>query len=248
MTENLGVENLFSIKGKTALVTGGSSGLGLMMAKGLLQNGAKVVIASRNQQKIDRAARELETYGKVFAFTCDVTDAIQRKNLLSFVSSSLGRLDILVNNAGSNWGAPLEDYPDEGFEKVIGTNLNAVFSLTRDAVSVLIVQRVPTFAYSASKAALHHLTKAMAVELASRKVTVNAIAPGFFESKMTDYVLKHYRSDIENDCPLGRIGQEPEMVGILLYLVSRAGSYTNGTVIPIDGGTSISKCRREWMT
>ena len=93
MTENLGVENLFSIKGKTALVTGGSSGLGLIMAKGLLQNGAKVVIASRNQQKIDRAARELETYGKVFAFTCDVTDAIQRKNLLSFVSSSLGSLD-----------------------------------------------------------------------------------------------------------------------------------------------------------
>ena len=86
------------------------------------------------------------------------------------------------------------------------------------------------------------------VRLASRKVTVNAIAPGFFESKMTDYVLKHYRSDIENDCPLGRIGQEPEMVGILLYLVSRAGSYTNGTVIPIDGGTSISKGRREWMT
>ena len=272
MTENLGVENLFSIKGKTALVTGGSSGLGLMMAKGLLQNEAKVVIASRNQQKIDRAARELETYGKVFAFTCDVTDAIQRKNLLSFVSSSLGSLDILINNAGSNWGAPLEDYPDEGFEKVISTNLNAVFSLTRDAVSVLkmrgdekdpariinigsmdgihipIVQRVPTFAYSASKAALHHLTKAMAVELASRKVTVNAIAPGFFESKMTDYVLKHYRSDIENDCPLGRIGQEPEMVGILLYLVSRAGSYTNGAVIPIDGGTSISKGRREWMT
>ena len=121
MTENLGVENLFSIKGKTALVTGGSSGLGLMMAKGLLQNGAKVVIASRNQQKIDIAIRELEKYGKVFAFTCDVTDAIQRKNLLSFVSSSLGRLDILVNNAGSNWGAPLEDYPDEGFEKVIGT-------------------------------------------------------------------------------------------------------------------------------
>ena len=264
MTENLGVENLFSIKGKTALVTGGSSGLGLMMAKGLLQNGAKVVIASRTQQKIDRSARELETYGKVFAFTCDVTDAIQRKNLLSFVSSSLGRLDILVNNAGSNWGAPLEDYPDEGFEKVIGTNLNAVFSLTRDAVSVLkmrgdekdpariinigsmdgihipIVQRVPTFAYSASKAALHHLTKAMAIELASRKVTVNAIAPGTVNTPMvnkknTSKSRGNWRPS--GPSPLGRIAQPSDVVNVIEFLLSEEAAYVTGTTIPVDGGT-----------
>ena len=271
MVENLGIDGLFSIKGKTALVTGGSSGLGLMMAKGLLRNGARVVITSRSQQKLDKARRELDSHGEIFSYAADVTDAANRKNLLNFVSKSLGSLTVLINNAGSNWGAPLEDYPDGSFEKVISTNLNAVFSLMRDAVPLLersgdesdpariinigsmdgihvpIVQRVPTFAYSASKAALHHLTKVMAVELAGRKITVNAVAPGFFESKMTDYVLKHYRSDIESDCPLGRIGQESEIVGIMIYLASRAGAYTNGTVIPVDGGTSVSKGNREWM-
>ena len=271
MRDSFRVEHLFSVEGKAALVTGGSSGLGLIMAKGLLQNGAKVVIASRSKNKMDEALKELAEHGQVFGCAADVTEAEDRRQLLEFVSVNLGCLDILVNNAGSNWGAPLEDYPDDGFEKVINTHLNAVFSLSRDAIPLLkvgveaddpariinigsmdgihvpIVQRVPTFAYSASKAALHHLTKVMAVELADKKITVNAVAPGFFESKMTDYVLKHYRADIEQDCPLGRIGQEEEMVGILVYLASRAGSYTNGAVIPVDGGTSVSKGKRDWM-
>ena len=115
-----------------------------------------------------------------------------------------------------------------------------------DGIHVPIVQRIPTFAYSASKAALHHLTRSFAVDLAPRQITVNAIAPGFFESKMTDYVFEHYKQDIEDDCPLHRVGKPEEIVGIVTYLASRAGAYTNGTVIPVDGGTSISKGKRPW--
>ena len=175
-----------------------------------------------------------------------------------------------MNNAGANWGAPLAEYPDEGFEKVISTNLNAVFALTRDAVPLLkksaapdnpsrivnigsmdglhvpVVQRVPTFAYSASKAALHHLTRALAVELGPDHITVNAVAPGFFESRMTDYIFEHYLEDIQADCPLRRIGQAEEIAGVVIYLASRAGNYTNGAVIPVDGGTNVSKGIKPW--
>ena len=271
VNENFQIEELFSLSGKTALITGGSSGLGLVMAKGLLQNGAKVVIASRRQKKCDLALKELKAYGEVYALATDVTQVDSREKLLEFIDDKLGSLSILLNNAGANWGASLEDYPDEGFAKVMDTNLNAVFSLSRDAVPLLskaasvedpariinigsmdgihvpIVQRVPTFAYSASKAALHHLTKAMAVELAPKQITVNAVAPGFFESRMTDYVFEHYLNDIKDDCPLHRVGQPQEIVGIVTYLASKAGSYTNGAVIPVDGGTSISKGQRDWM-
>ena len=137
MRDSFRVEHLFSVEGKAALVTGGSSGLGLIKAKGLLQNGAKVVIASRSKNKIDEALKELAEHGQVFGGAADVTEAEDRRQLLEFVSVNLGCLDILVNNAGSNWGAPLEDYPDDGFEKVINTNLNAVFSLSRDAIPLL---------------------------------------------------------------------------------------------------------------
>lgn len=269
-TDNYDVGQLFSLAGKTALVTGGSSGLGLIMAKGLLQNGVRVIIASRSQKKCDMALSELEGYGDCIAIAADVTDDSSRKKLVNQVEASFSGLSILINNAGANWGAKLEDYPDAGFAKVMDTNLNAVFSLTRDLVPQLekaasaddpariinigsmdgihvpIVQRVPTFAYSASKAALHQLTRTLAVDLAPRQITVNAIAPGFFESRMTDYVFEHFKQDIEDDCPLHRIGKPEEIVGIVAYLASRAGAYTNGTVIPVDGGTSISKGRRSW--
>jgi NAD(P)-dependent dehydrogenase (short-subunit alcohol dehydrogenase family) len=269
-SENFSLDRLFGLQGKAALVTGGSSGLGLHMAKGLLQNGVKVMIASRSEDKCTQALEELAPFGEVAAVAADVTEQEARVKLVAEVEAHFGALDILVNNAGANWGAPLADYPDAGFAKVMDTNLNAVFALTRDLVPALarsasadspsriinigsmdgihvpIVQRVPTFAYSASKAALHHLTKAFAVELGAQHITANAIAPGFFESKMTGHVFEHYLADIEDDCPLHRVGRPEEIVGILVYLASRAGSYTNGTVIPVDGGTSISKGKREW--
>ncbi len=269
-TEQYATKALFSLEGKTALVTGGSSGLGLIMAKGLLRNGVRVIIASRSQEKCDLALSELASLGECSAMAVDVTDSADRKRLLEHVDERFAGLSILINNAGANWGAKLEEYPDEGFAKVINTNLNAVFSLTRDAVPLLskaatvddpsriinigsmdgihvpVVQRVPTFAYSSSKAALHHLTRSFAIELAHRHITVNAIAPGFFASRMTDYVFEHFIEDIKDDCPLHRVGKPEEIVGIVTYLASRAGAYTNGTVIPVDGGTSISKGKRPW--
>ena len=238
-TDDYKISTLFSLEGKTALVTGGSSGLGLIMAKGLLLNGARVMIASRKKEKCDLALKQLQQYGDCSAIAADVTDGSDRATLVSEVGSKFGSLCILINNAGANWGAEIEDYPDTGFAKVMNTNLNAVFSMTRDFLPLLekaasaedparvinigsmdgihvpIVQRVPTFAYSASKAALHHLTRTLAVDLAPKNITVNAVAPGFFESRMTDYVFEHFKADIEDDCPLHRIGRPQEMVGII---------------------------------
>ncbi|MFL2855020.1 MAG: SDR family oxidoreductase [Pseudohongiellaceae bacterium] len=269
--ENYQVASLFSLKGKSALVTGGSSGLGLMMAKGLLQNGVHVVIVSRRREKCDEALVELSPHGEVTAFSADITKADDREKLLNFLGDEIGSLSILINNAGANWGAKLEEFPDEGFEKIVNINLNAVFSLSRDSIPLLekaatqtdpariinigsmdgihvpIVSRTGTFAYVASKAGLHHLTKALAVELGPKHITVNAVAPGFFKSRMTDYVFEHYLTDIEEECPLDRVGEPEEIVGIVAYLASRAGAYTNGAIIPVDGGTSISKGKRSWM-
>lgn len=264
---------LFSVAGKTALVTGGSGGLGLIMAEALLRGGAKVLIASRKQSKCDEAQAFLSAFGECFSMAADVTVAEHRLALRDYANSVFGAqgLSILVNNAGANWGASIEQYPDDAFAKVMNTNVNSVFSLTRDLLPLLevaaaalnparvvnigsmdglhvpIVQRVPTFAYSASKAALHHLTRTLAVDLGPRGITVNAIAPGFFHSKMADHVLKVYGDDIAGDSPLGRCGEPEEIAGALLYLVSRAGAYTNGIVLPVDGGTHISKGRRDWM-
>lgn len=272
-SQDLSVASLFSVKGKTALVTGGSSGLGLIMAEALLRGGARVMIASRKQQRCDEALAMLAPLGDCQAVAADVTVADHRQRLVQELDTWCGEqgLNILVNNAGANWGARIEDYPDEAFAKVMSTNVNAVFSLTRDLLPTLqraahekdparvvnigsmdglhvpIVQRVPTFAYSASKAALHHLTRTLAVDLGSRHITVNAVAPGFFQSRMTDYVLSEYGDDIAADSPLGRAGKAEEIAGVLLYLVTRAGAYTTGAVVPVDGGTHISKGSRPWM-
>lgn len=270
---SLAVSQLFDVAGKTALVTGGSSGLGLIMAETLLRAGARVVIASRKQDKCDEALAQLQALGDCQAIAADVTRAEDRQRLRDFLQQQFhGQgLSILVNNAGANWGARLEDYPDDAFDKVMSTNVNAVFSLTRDLLPLLvqaasvqdparvinigsmdglqvpIVQRVPTFAYSASKAALHHLTRTLAVDLGPRHITVNAVAPGFFQSRMSDYVLREFGDDIAAESPMGRAGQPAEIAGVLVYLASRAGAYTNGTVIPVDGGTHVSKGVRPWM-
>lgn len=271
---SLAVSQLFGLSGKTALVTGGSSGLGLIMAETLLRAGVRVVIASRKQDKCDEALALLQPLGDCRAIAADVTRAEDRQRLHDFLQQQFNTqgLSILVNNAGANWGARLEDYPDDAFAKVMSTNVNAVFSLTRDLVPLLvqaasaqdparvinigsmdglqvpIVQRVPTFAYSASKAALHHLTRTLAVDLGPRRITVNAVAPGFFQSRMSDYVLREFGEDIAAESPMGRAGQPEEIAGVLVYLASRAGAYTNGTVIPVDGGTHVSKGVRPWMT
>ena len=263
MSTRVDVSSLFSLTGKVALVTGGSSGIGTMVAEGFLGAGAKVYIASRKKEACDRVASELASIGPCVSVPANVATPEGRAALVDALCSAEERLHVLVNNAGTSWGAPYEQYPDAAFEKVLGLNLTAPFALTRDltpmlergataddparvvnvgSVAGIRAERLigtGTFAYSASKAALHHLTRTLAAELGPRSITVNAVAPGFFESKMTVDVLKHRGKEITAACPLGRIGRPEEMAGVVVYLASRAGAYTNGAVIPVDGGTSV---------
>jgi len=202
--------------------------------------------------------------GNCISLPSDVAMPEGRQALWQSISEREDRLHILVNNAGINWGAPFADYPDHAFHKLLNLNITSVFAMIRDFCGLLekgataddpsrvinigsmdglhipTVSHTGTFAYQASKAGVHHLTRDLAIELAPRHITVNAIAPGFFPSKMTDYVFERYKADIEANCPLKRVGQPEEMAGVTIYLCSRAGAYTNGAVIPVDGGTSIN--------
>ena len=257
------VSSLFSLNGKVALVTGGSRGIGRMITEGYLQSGATVYISSRKKKVCDKVAEELSQLGPCISLPADVATVEGRAALLSAIGEREDALDILVNNAGANWAAPYGEFPEKGFDKVIDLNVTAVFFLTRDLTPMLeraareddparVVNigsmdgiHVPTilptgqFAYSASKAGVHHLSRCLANELAPRHITVNAIAPGYFESKMTAEILVTHSDAIRAACPLGRIGRPEEMAGIAIYLASRAGAYTTGTVIPVDGGTCV---------
>jgi NAD(P)-dependent dehydrogenase (short-subunit alcohol dehydrogenase family) len=253
------VTDLFSVKGKTALVTGGSRGIGLMIARGYVEGGAKVYISSRKKAVCDEVAAELSKIGTCISLPGDISTEADVKRLASELASHETRLDILVNNAGTNWGAPLADYSDDAFQKVLATNVKSVFNLTREllpllrkaatkedparvinigSVDGLHVPALETYAYSSSKAAVHHLTRALAKQLASDNITVNAVAPGPFESKMMKETLERFGDMIVAQVPRGRIGQPDDMAGIAIYLASRAGAYVTGAVIPVDGGMS----------
>jgi len=258
------ITTLFSLRDKTALVTGGSRGIGQMIAEGYVRAGATVYISARKREACEHTARALSAHGRCVALPADVATTEGRAALVDELRSRENTLHILVNNAGTTWAAPYDDYPVDGFRKVLELNLSAVFFLTRDLTPLLQRAGSPddparvinvgsmdgihvptilptgTFAYSASKAAVHHLTRTLAVELASRHITVNAIAPGYFESKLTAQVLADHRAAIEEACPLHRIGAPEDMAGVAIYLASRAGAYTTGTVIPVDGGTCIN--------
>ena len=258
------LNTLFSLKDKVALVTGGSRGIGLMIAQGFLQAGAKVYITARKKAACAEAAKELSAYGSCIAIPSDVGTAAGRAELLKAFGEKEDRLHILVNNAGTNWGEPFEKYPDEAFDKVLNLNVSSIFSMTRDfayflekaatqedparvinigsmdGLHIPTVSRVGTYAYTSSKAAVHHLTRNLAVTLGPRYITVNAIAPGFYPSKMTDFVFDKYQKDIEENSLLKRVGKPEEMAAVAIYLCSKGGAYTNGAVIPVDGGTSIN--------
>lgn len=266
MTEtSLDIERLFSLKGKVALVTGGSRGIGRMITQGLIQAGARVYISARNADDCNEAAKELSQYGECIALPADVTDPESRQQLCESLGEKESSLNILVNNAGTAWGEKYESYPEAAFEKLMRINVGAVFVLTRDLTPLLeaastkedparvinigsmdglhvpTVNQLGNYAYSASKAAVHQLTKNLAVELGPRQITVNAIAPGYFPSKMADLVINDHREDIESNCLLNRLGRQEEMAGVAVYLCSRAGAYTHGAIIPVDGGTSINQ-------
>ena len=245
-----------------ALVTGGSRGIGYMIASGFVANGAKVYIAARKAEACDAAAAELSQIGDCISIPTDLTTNEGRALLVSELSEREGKLDILVNNAGASWGAPLDEYPEDGWDKVMNINVKAPFMLTRDltpllaeagtaeaparvinvgSIDALTVPTVDNFAYGPSKAAVHHMTRVLAVALAPRHITVNAIAPGPFESKMTEWMLENFQSQIEASAPMRRIGRPEDMAGVALYLASPASTYVTGVVIPVDGGISTAQ-------
>jgi NAD(P)-dependent dehydrogenase (short-subunit alcohol dehydrogenase family) len=255
---------LFCLDGKVALVTGGSRGIGYMIAEGLLQVGAKVYISARRKEDCAAAAEKLSAFGPCQAITADVVQAAAREKILRTLEEREGHLDVLINNAGTAWGDAYEKYPEEAFDKVFRTNVGAMFSLTRDLSPMLekracpsspssvvnigsidglhipTVHRTGTFAYTASKAAVHHLTRHLAQELGRKHITVNAIAPGFFPSKMTDSIFEQHGADLVANSLLGRVGQATDIAGTAIYLASAAGAYTHGVVLPVDGGTLIN--------
>ncbi|MDE0885093.1 MAG: SDR family oxidoreductase [Myxococcota bacterium] len=253
------MKDLFSIEGKVALVTGGSSGIGAMIARGYVEAGAKVYIASRKKDVCEQVAAELSEKGTCIALSANLQEESECIRLADEIADREGKLDILVNNAGANWGEPIESFPDAAWDRVLGLNVKAVFNLTRALIPSLTKAGSPedparvinigsidglkppvldTFSYSASKAAVHHMSRVLAAKLAPSHITVNAVAPGPFQSKMMKATLEKFGDGIANSNPLGRIGEPEDMAGIAIYLASRAGAYVTGAVIPVDGGVS----------
>jgi NAD(P)-dependent dehydrogenase (short-subunit alcohol dehydrogenase family) len=251
------MKDLFSIEGKVALVTGGSRGIGLMIARGYAEAGARVYVSSRKAEACDEAVAELSKVGTAVALPADLSTEAECNRLAAEIGEREPRLHILVNNAGANWGAPLAEYPDSAWDKVLALNVKAIFNLTRalvprleaaasdedparviniGSIDGLQVPALETYAYSASKAAAHHLSRVLARRLAPKRITVNAVAPGPFESKMMAETLAKFGDAIAESCPLGRIGTPEDMAGVAIYLASRAGAYVTGAVIPVDGG------------
>ena len=255
------VKSLFSLEGRTALVTGGGTGLGRMIATGLAEAGADVMIASRKMEVVEATAREITGPGKVTALQGDVGTEEGILELATAVRALTDRLDILVNNAGISWGAPLESFPHAQWARVMGVNVAGVFTLTRELLPLLdtaataarparvlnigsIMGTAPVaegaYSYTMSKAAVHHLTRVLAGEFASRQITVNALAPGPFPSNMTAFATasEEGAAKVGANVPMGRIGRASDAAGAAIFLCSDAGAYVSGAILPLDGGMS----------
>jgi NAD(P)-dependent dehydrogenase (short-subunit alcohol dehydrogenase family) len=259
------LDELFSVAGKTALVTGAGTGIGRMAATALVRAGADVMIASRKGADCERVAAEINALGgpgKAAGFAGDVSTETGIAAMVEEVKRRTDRLHILINNAGVSWGEPLATFPYHAWAKVLNVNVTGLFHLTRELLPLLekagsdsdparvinlgsVMGTQPladdAYSYTASKAAVHHLTRTLANELAARRITVNAFAPGPFQSRMTAFATAtdEQAARVGSHVPIGRIGAPDDIAGATLYLCSRAGSYVTGAIVPIDGGQSV---------
>ena len=249
------MNDLFSLQGRTALITGGSRGIGRMIAQGFLAHGARVYISARKAAACDRTAEELSAHGPCLSLPADVSSVAGAQALAAAFAEREEQLDILVNNAGAAWGAPFDEFPESGWDKVVDLNLKAPFFLTqalhplllkaaRSRVAKVIniasidgvsVNPLETYSYAASKAGLIHMTRRMALHLVKDNIVVSAIAPGAFASDMNKDARDH-GDVVSARIPSGRIGTAEDMAGAAIYLASRAGDYVVGSTLVVDGG------------
>ncbi|CAN7637534.1 SDR family oxidoreductase [Variovorax paradoxus] len=248
---------LFSLKGRSALITGGSRGIGRMIAEGFLAQGARVYISARKAAACDQAAKELSAFGHCVSLPADVSTLEGAKALVAAYAKHEDALDILVNNAGAAWGAPYDEFPESGWDKVVDLNLKTPFFLTQALTPMLkkaatdhlakviniasidgiSVNPQETYSYAASKAGLIQLTRRMALRLAQERIVVSAIAPGAFASDMNKLARDH-GDEVKERIPAGRIGVPEDMAGAAIYLASRAGDYVMGSTLVVDGGVT----------
>ncbi|MEA3139165.1 MAG: hypothetical protein QOK23_1334 [Gammaproteobacteria bacterium] len=254
----MGVRDLFELGGKVALVTGGSRGLGLQIAKGLGEMGAQIAISARKPAELEEAKADLKKHGvDAITVTNDLSKQDQIPALVDAVVKQLGAINILVNNAGASWGAKAEDYPLEAWNKVMTLNASSVFALSQAVAkrcfipqrsgNIIVIastaalragMQMKAAAYYSSKAAALHLTRALAGEWGEYNIRVNAICPGFFPSKMASGVLDTMMADVIARTPLGRIGGDTDLQGAAVYLASDASRHVTGQYIAVDGGAS----------
>jgi gluconate 5-dehydrogenase len=254
-------QELFSLVGKTALVTGGSRGLGLQMAEALGEQGARIVLSARKQAELDEAVAHLAARGvDVSAIAVDLSDDQQIRPFVDEALKRLGHIDILINNAGASWGAPAEDYPVEAWDKVMNLNIRSIFLVSQAVGKLSMIPRkygriinissiaglagnppgtMKTLAYNTSKGAVVNFTRTLAGEWGQYGITVNSIAPGFFPSKMTKGVLATIGEEaLAKEAPLGRIGDDEDLKGATLLFASDAGKHITGQTLAVDGGVT----------
>jgi NAD(P)-dependent dehydrogenase (short-subunit alcohol dehydrogenase family) len=250
---------LFDLSGRVAIVTGGGSGIGRQMATGLAEAGASLVLCARKPERCEEVAAELEQLGvRALGMRCDVREPAEVEAVVDRTKAELGSVDILVNNAGTSWGAPAEDYPLEGWQKVIDVNLTGVFLCSQAAGRVMIERQggvivniasvaglqggppeiMNTIAYNASKGGVIAFTRDLAVKWARHGIRVNAIAPGWFPSDMSGYVLDSHGEELKRHIPLGRFGGPHDLEGVVVFLASDASAYVTGHTLVVDGGES----------
>lgn len=256
------VKELFDLSGKTALVTGGGRGLGKQMAEGFAEAGADLVLCSRKREACEETARQLEAeYGvKTAAYGCDVTNVEDIEHVVQKTVEKFGTIDILVNNSGASWGAPTLEMPLEAFQKVMNVNVTGTFLMSQKVGEVMVNQKsgkiiniasvaglggadprfMDTIGYNASKGAVITFTKDLAVKWGAHNIQVNALAPGFFPTKMSKGLLEQGGEFILDRTPLNRFGSEEDLKGAALFLASRASDYVTGDVLVVDGGMHAS--------